>query len=214
MENQLTEINTSLNELKSSQNKIINSVNEQGKILKNFNKKFEDILEQINKLSTENSELKNRITFLEENFKTSNKGNEIYFEQNIINELFDRQYRAKNIIVYNLPEAVSDSNNINSDENQIKLIINELKLNYKSMKLHRLGRPTNKDRPLKATFSEVNHTFDILRSQSNLRITSLWSNIRISSDRTEKQREIMSNLRKELEYRRNGDETDIIIKIH
>lgn len=43
MENQLIEINKTLNELKSSQNK--------------FNKTFEDILEQINKLSTENSEL-------------------------------------------------------------------------------------------------------------------------------------------------------------
>ncbi|KAF0702215.1 Uncharacterized protein FWK35_00027200 [Aphis craccivora] len=128
MENQLAEINTSLNELK---NKLINY------------------------LGTENSELKNRITFLEENFKTSYKGNEINSEQNIINELFDRQSRAINIIVYNLPEAVSDSNNINPDENQIKLIINELKLNYKPMKLHRLGRPTNKDCHLKVTFQRV-----------------------------------------------------------
>ena len=39
-------------------------------------------------------------------------------ELNIINELFDRQSRAKNIIVYNLHIYIfiSNSNNINSDE--------------------------------------------------------------------------------------------------
>lgn len=111
-----------------------------------------------------------------------------------------------------MPEIISNTNNTNSDNNQIKLILNELNLNYIPTKLHRLGRPTNKDRPLKVTFLEVNYTFDILRAQSKLCSSSLWSNIKIASDRTEKQRKMMSNLRKELESRRNEGEKDIIIK--
>ena len=110
-----------------------------------------------------------------------------------------------------MSEVIPNTNNKNSDNNQIKLILNELNLNYIPTKLRRLGRPTNKDRPLKVTFPEVNYTFDILRAQSKLRSSSLWSNIKIASDRTEK-REMMSNLRKKLESRRNEGEKDIIIK--
>lgn len=140
MENQLVEINKTLNELKSSQNKLISSVNEQGKMLKHFNTQFEDVLEQMNKITTENPQLKNRITLFEDNFKTTNKFN-ANSELNIMNDIFVRQFCAKNIIVYNLPEVASNSsntdpNNKNSVDNLIKVILNQLMLTDRTEKQH------------------------------------------------------------------------------
>lgn len=38
-------------------------------------------------------------------------------ELNIINEIFDRQSRAKSMIVFNLPETMANANNVYSDNN-------------------------------------------------------------------------------------------------
>jgi len=55
MQEQLDSILKTLNEVKNTQNKLISSVNEQNKTLKNFNKRFDDLSIEITKLSNENS---------------------------------------------------------------------------------------------------------------------------------------------------------------
>ncbi|KAF0767232.1 Uncharacterized protein FWK35_00001726 [Aphis craccivora] len=61
MQDQLDSILKSLNEVKSTQNKIITSMNEQNKTLKSFNERFDDLSTGINKIATENSFLKTKV---------------------------------------------------------------------------------------------------------------------------------------------------------
>jgi len=104
----------------------------------------------------------------------------------------------------------SNSNPGNSDENKLKLILKELELNYTAKKMFWFGNHSTRDRPLKVIFPIGTNIFEILRGQNKLRWITDWKDIRISSGRTQKQREEMSTQRKQLEYRRNNGEIDII----
>lgn len=79
-------------------------------------------------LRTELSTLKNKVLSLESNNKN--------LEYKLIDEMYDRQNRAHNIIIFfNLPENNSNSNALSSDDNKLKLILNELELNCSPTKL-------------------------------------------------------------------------------
>jgi len=81
-------------------------------------------------------------------------------------------------------------------------------INFNPIKFFRLGKPSTRPRPIKITQS----VFEVLRVQTKLRLSPDFIDLRFSSDRTVKQREIISSLRKQLESRRNNGETNIIIK--
>jgi hypothetical protein len=215
MEEQLTSIIKTLNDLKSTQNKLITSINDQGKTLKSFTKRFDDLTSQINKLSAENtalntkvSNLENKIIEIEKNSTSNSQISEI----DLINELVERQSRAQNIILFNLPENSNNTHNQTSDEDRIKLIFTEMGINFNPIKFFRLGKPSTRPRPIKITLLDTTSVFEVLRAQSKLRLSTDFKDLRFSSDRTIKQREIMSSLRKQLESRRNNGETNIIIK--
>jgi len=214
MQDQLDSILKSLNEVKSTQNKLITSINEQNKTLKSFNKRFDDISTEINKLATENSFLKTKISELENKLIKIEKTTLTtqFDELNILNELTDRQSRAQNIILYNLPENLNNTQNPISDGDSLKLIFKEMKVDYSPINFNRLGKPSDRTRPLKITLADAKSVFETLRAQSILRHSPDFKDIRFSSDRTIKQREQMALLRKELESRREKGETNIIIK--
>ncbi|XP_050540505.1 uncharacterized protein LOC126905115 [Daktulosphaira vitifoliae] len=211
MEEQLASITKTLNEIKSTQNKLIQSFNDQNKTIKNFNNRFDDLLNQIKKITDENILLNNKVSQLElkiKNFEqnTTSTSNTTHFD--IINEIADRQSRINNIILFNLPEPTETK----PDSDQIKLILDEMELKIQPVRYFRLGNPSSRTRPLKITFNDTKNVFDILRAQSKIRSSNQFKEIRFSSDRTMKQREQMSKLRQELESRRNNGEQNIIIK--
>ncbi|CAI6353027.1 unnamed protein product [Macrosiphum euphorbiae] len=214
MQDQLDSILKSLNEVKSTQNKMITSINEQNKTLKSFNKRFDDLSTEINKLATENSFLKTKISELENKLIQIEKTTLTtqLDELNILNELADRQSRAQNIILYNLPENLNNTQIPISDGDNLKLIFKEMKVDYNPINFNRLGKPSDRTRPLKITLADKKSIFETLRAQSTLRHSPDFKDIRFSSDRTIKQREQMALLRKELESRREKGETNIIIK--
>jgi len=214
MQDQLGSILKSVNEVKSTQNKMITSINEQNKTLKSFNKRFDDLSTEINKLATENSFLKTKISELENKLIEIEKTTLTtqFDELNILNELTDRQSRAQNIILYNLPENLNNTQNPISDGDSLKLIFKEMKVDYNPINFNRLGKPSERTRPLKITLADTKSVFETLRAQSSLRHSPDFKDIRFSSDRTIKQREQMALLRKELESRREKGETNIIIK--
>jgi len=213
MQEQLDFILESINYVKTTQHKMIISLNKQNKTLKSFNKRFDDLSTEITKLIAKNSLLKtkmsefeNKIIQIEKNSSLSSQVSEL----NILNELAVRQSRAQNIILYNLPEHLNNTQNSTSDG--LKLIFNEMKIDYNPIKLNRLSKPSDRTRPLKITLTDTKNIFETLRAQSKLRQSPDFKDLRFSSDRTIKQQEQMSQLRKELESRREEGETDIIIK--
>lgn len=207
--------------MKTTQNKLVNAGNEQGKTLKAFTKKLDDLNAKFNnletkfsKLETENTNLKSRFDLLEQDYiLLKEKSRSPAFEIELLNELYDRQTRANNVIVFNLPELNSENSGNQSEMSHLKDLFYDIGLNLQIIKAHRLGKPLSiRPRPLKVTLLNASDTFSVLRSQYKLHGSQKWPDIRFSSDRSAKQREFMSNLREELRKRREKGEKDIIIK--
>lgn len=163
----------------------------------------------INRLLTEVNDLK-----IQKN--TNNTSNNS--EEFIINEISERNLRASNLILYNVPESNSDNttDRIAQDSNLVCDVISSINSGnniIKPLKVIRLGiRDLNNTRPIKAIFASPAEAFDILKSKKKLLSLLPPSIIRISSDRTLHQRNYMKKLRGELETRKTNGETDLIIK--
>ena len=97
-----------------------------------------------------------------------------YSEEFIINEIGDRNMRASNLILYNVPESNSDNtaDRIAHDSNVVSNLIDSIIIgdkNIKPVKLLRLGiRVHDKTRPIKAIFSSSIDVFEILKSKKKL----------------------------------------------
>lgn len=216
MDEQLASIMKTLSNIKTTQNKLIQSFNEQEILIKNINNCFEDVSNQIKDILDDNAELnykvsqlKIKINNLEKNLQNASLTSETTYIK--INEIADRQSRANNIILFNLPEPTNAHASIN-DNDQLKLILNKMELNIEPISLFRLGNPSTRARPLKITFNNIKNVLDILQAQSKLRSSDEFKKLRFSSDRTIKQREQMSFLRRELYTRLSNGERNIKIK--
>lgn len=137
-----------LENLRTEQTKLIDLVNEQNEKLNSFDKKFHEIFSQLSSIKNEKSVLrndltatKNRVDLLESAVPKSNSNEDMFAE------FIDRQNRSKNIIIFNVHEQ-SNQNNI-SDTDSITHIFDKLGTDIKPIKISRLGKPSNKSRPLK-----------------------------------------------------------------
>lgn len=137
----------------------------------------------------------------------------------IINEMNERNFRAANVLFYNIPECTSSSieERVLHDKNEISKIINGISSDNKTpIKVIRLGKSyqPNKHRPIKAIFSSAGDAFDILKNKKHIlsRLPPNSSNIGISSDRTLFQREQMKKLRDQLAARQSSGEQNLTIK--
>lgn len=127
-------------------------------------------------------------------------------------DFIDRQARSKNIILFNVPECQTDANN--SDISTTNLIFQSLNIDIKPVTIHRLGKSNGQTRPLKVTLNTTSDVFKILGSSRKLKSNQTYKDVRISSDKTPKQREHFQNLRKELDERRSNGEPNLLIKYH
>lgn len=217
--NSLNAMKSSLDELKTSEGKIISSINIVNVNLCKLNKKFEDLMKSIATLSDGNKLLTEKIILLENKYDSLEKKVSTYkipCEQVLISEIMDRQSRSCNIIVFNLPESNKDSHSSETDKQKLKNIFNAMEFHLSKFSCFRLGKPNSNildnPRPIKVVLSSSTEVYTILRSQAVLHNSLLWSNIRIASDRTSMQREFMINLREQLQKRRVNGENDITIK--
>lgn len=215
-ENKYADIIKSLNGVKTQQNKIISSANSQKQ--NELNNKFEDLLNTVSILSEENKNLKEKVDTLEHKVKKIDESaTSIGNEHDIISELIDRQIRANNIIVFNLPENTNQDQSHTTDHDKLNNMFNNIMAaNISNFSCFRLGKSnekeTSKPRPLKVILRSSLEAFTVLRSQAKLRSSPDWTNIRCASDRTQKQREHITFIRNEFQRRKNNGEDNIKIK--
>jgi hypothetical protein len=103
-----------INELKNSQSKIISAINScresiklQDTKLTSFDSKFDLLFSQISSVIEENKSLKLRIELLESkpsSFEKSQSDNHSVTQESLFSEFMDRQSRARNIILFNVPD--------------------------------------------------------------------------------------------------------------
>ena len=130
-------------------------------------------------------------------------------EDDIINEIVERQQKAANIIVYNLPESKESSINerVNDDQTRCLNILRKNMPDTTFIKCNRLGKASeNRPRPIKLQFASSGQVLQILRSYR------VEYNIYLNRDLTIKQRNHAYNVRKEFRTRKTNGEEDIILK--
>lgn len=209
MEEQLNLIAKTLNELKSNQSKMMNSLNSQNEKLTALSNNYKSLSSTVTKLLEDNNKLNSKLLNLEK--KVSSLYENKFTENDIVLEIMDRQSRLNNLILYNLPEQP-----INGDSNSIKQLLDIMDVKVSPINITRLGTAktdlSTRPRPVKVAFSNSHEVGSILRSQKKLNSNPNFKDLRFASDRTKKQRETMSALRNELNHRRDKGETDINIK--
>lgn len=224
MDAKINDIIKSISDLKTTQTKLISSVNGQNNQLKllttkidniqtkmeSYENSFSDLNDKIDTLSAKTSSLiddvsnlNNRVNLLETDMANLSL-------ESIISEFSDRQQRANNILIFNLPEPKNASDP--SDDTIITELLNVLNINTSSVRLSRLGKSSIKPRPLKVELPSSHIVFDILKYKHKLRSHNTFSLIRISTDRTAYQRDFFKNILKELDERKKQGEHDLFLK--
>jgi hypothetical protein len=130
-----------------------------------------------------------------------------------ISELAERNTRAKNIIVHNIPEpdtslSPAEQNEHNSSQVTQVLANVDPNVSTKIQRTHRLGRhQVGKMRPLKVVFRDSDCANEIMFNRRGLP-----PNIKIKSDLTDLQREHLRKLWTEVEERKTKGDDNITVK--
>jgi hypothetical protein len=141
--------------------------------------------------------------------------------ESFIAEFKDREMRANNVILYNVPECDGKTSAARQkfDKEIVTKIVNSLKnvsVSIDNLKVYRIGKPKpNTIRPIKVVFGgkEEMRSFissfdpDALRS-----VDAALENTTISRDRTVKEREFLSKVKSELAQRVESGEENLTIK--
>lgn len=136
--------------------------------------------------------------------------NSIYDSEILYVELQDRVKKENNIIVHGIPECRSQDTKerIAHDIAKINEIFSKIDVSVRDFKAYRLGRSSNKTRPLRIIMSSKE---EVARCMKNRRLLS-GTNFKINADLTIIQREMIKKAYKELESRKENGESDLVVK--
>lgn len=175
---------------------------------------------EIDNLRKANNIAEKRIETLESNIKLVQAAHSDEYSsatplicENIITELQERNFRAKNIIVAGIPEpkSINKTEMENSDEIEIaKIVKMVVPDSAKPLRIFRLGKlNTDKNRPIKVCFESQDSAINILKNKNNINHNST---VKIYSDQTPCQREQLKKLKDELGRRSENGEKNLSIK--
>lgn len=201
-----------LDAIRGEQSKLIDLVNQQSKKLDLFEKKFTQVYSELSELKEENKLLKNNYKLLTDRVNSieNNQLNSIS-NDDAFSEFIDRQSRSRNIIIFNIHEPV-DNNSNNSDDSTVKTILRNIGVDIKLVTLQRLGKPSNKGRPIKVTLPSISDVYKVLGSARQLKSIQTFNEVKITSDKTPKQRQHFKDLRVQLNNRLSSGEKNLTIK--
>lgn len=145
---------------------------------------------------------------------TPSRTNPIDINMNeIVTEMEERAIRSKNIILYNVPESLSEEKavTITEDRDKVSTAIKNIdpSLDLLNVKVFRLGakKIANKNRPIKLEFNNNTTPRTLLRNSIKFK-----DGIKASNDLTILQRNQLVELRKQLLYRQENGEPNLTIK--
>ncbi|KAJ3640311.1 hypothetical protein Zmor_003620 [Zophobas morio] len=168
-----------------------------------------DIVKLVKSLKDQIQRLSNEIANIKKEVSPVSSIDKTLSEDDIINEIMERQQKAVNIIVYNLPESGKETSTerANDDADKCINIIKKKTPNVTIVKCSRLGKP-NKDRPrlIKLQLPSADQVLQVLKSYK------VENNIYLNQDLTIKQRNYTYNNRTEFRSRKAKGENDIVLK--
>ncbi|KAJ3660225.1 hypothetical protein Zmor_004687 [Zophobas morio] len=131
-----------------------------------------------------------------------------YKVSEVVSEIYDRNVRSKNVILYNIPESSAQSAEVrvNDDVSQIISIFEPLGNLPQPKKLYRMGPPKpNSIRPLKLIYENNDEVMCVLRSNKNNTNKRFLCN----PDLTKLQRDNTAEIINDFNMRKSRGETDI-----
>lgn len=169
--------------------------------------KYENQLKINEELVTEISTLKSRVDKMELVARTTPQNEKANQNQDLdamfSGELFDRQKRANNIILFNLPEKNHDMEDVK------ELFDNTFNETVNVSGATRIGKPNrNKNRAIKVFLQNNFEVMSLISKRHKLKGTNVY----LSADLTRRQRETEKAAREELLQRRNNGESNIQLK--
>lgn len=141
--------------------------------MSSFDSKLDLLSNQIVSVIEENKSLKLRIVQLESKLSSVELSQSTIHsasQENLFSEFMDRQSRANNIILFNVPEPnISTSNAVQqNDGTLINDIFNIIGVSTKPLSIHRLGKPSSKPRPVRVNMPSPSDVFQILKVKRQL----------------------------------------------
>lgn len=127
-------------------------------------------------------------------------------DANIAAEMEERQQRSLNVMVYNVPESSGTiEEKIKKDLTAIKSATN---IDFSPHKIIRLGKMSDKPRPIKLLFKDRESAITLLKASR----TVDTGPIKFASDRTKLQRDHLFKVKQDLENRKANGEQNLTIK--
>lgn len=131
----------------------------------------------------------------------------------VLQEMDERQYRSKNVIIFGINESASSSTEDRKkhDKLQVQKALEKIPdVDMEKSIVVRLGKPADnsaKPRPVKVILQNKHQAINVLKNKKKLP-----QNISASSDKTPYQRDQLRKLREELAERTDSGEKDLTIK--
>ncbi|XP_025420142.1 uncharacterized protein LOC112693248 [Sipha flava] len=210
-----------VNDMKSTQSKLITSFNAYRDEKKNHDKKFTDIegkldiiTKHFNDLLNENKALKNQIEIISSKLvvlEARNSTPPSVNHEEILSEIIDRQARSRNLILFNVHENTTDSLN---EIQVVSELFRQIGVTTVPLNVLRLGKISNNARPIRVTLPNQHDIFNVLKNKFKLRQSENLKHISISTDRSLGQRKYFKVVLDELNTRKAAGENDIFIKFN
>lgn len=153
--------------------------------------KLESLSSDISFLKKENIDLKKEIDTLRS--RSCNHTVTSVLDQpnlDIVQELKERESKCRNIIIFNINEQDDDKPFINN-------IFSNLNLDFTFKSVSRLGKLSNKPRPIRVELNSVDNVQKILKVKRNLYQKPDFKHLWIATDLTQYQRKILASLKNE-----------------
>ncbi|XP_025419025.1 uncharacterized protein LOC112689501 [Sipha flava] len=210
-----------VNDMKSTQSKLITSFNAYRDEKKIHDKKFTDIegkldiiTKHFNDLLNENKALKNQIEIISSKLvvlEARNSTPPSVNHEEILSEIIDRQARSRNLILFNVHENTTDSLN---EIQVVSELFRQIGVTTVPLNVLRLGKISNNARPIRVTLPNQHDIFNVLKNKFKLRQSENLKHISISTDRSLGQRKYFKVVLDELNTRKAAGENDIFIKFN
>ena len=134
--------------------------------------------------------------------------------QRLLDEYRDRERRKFSVVIYNASESqAEDSSKRNKDEVSFVNATEELGIPLgEIVQVGKLGqKSSDKKRPLRVQFTDLDHRSLLLRSAKKLHKTTQYNNVNVNPDLSYQERQFQKGLRQELARRKSTSEKGILI---
>lgn len=140
------------------------------------------------------------------------------FEE-IINEINDRNNRKQNIVLFNVPEPISQNADERKEHDRTTTlsILRSLPtdVDLEGVQINRVGRfvpNAGRHRPIKVRLNGVRDVHNLIKNARNLKSSNEFKHIHISMDKTKRQNEYYKKVKAELDLRAANGEVGLRIR--